>query len=78
MPVEPALISKLTQSVSRQYPEMASVKPSVRKQSKPGGGSQFLLTYKGKAQLPGGRTMSRIVRVVADENGRLIRMSTSK
>jgi hypothetical protein len=76
--MEKSLISKLTRSVTRKYPEMASSKPSVRKQSKPGGGIQFLLTYKGKARLPGGRTMSRIVRVVADENGRLIRMSSSK
>lgn len=73
-----SVITRLSRTVTRKYPEMASVKPSVRKQSKPGGGTQFLLTYKGKAQLPGGRTMSRIVRVVADENGRLLRMSTSK
>jgi hypothetical protein len=71
-------ISKLTRSVIRKYPEMESVKPSIKEQKKPGGGTQFLLTYKGKVKLPGGRTMSRIVRVVADPNGRLVRMSTSK
>ena len=71
-------ISKLSSSVTRQFPEMKSVKPTVKKQKKPGGGSQFLLTYKGKVKLPGGKTMSRIVRVVADEDGRVIRMSSSK
>lgn len=71
-------ISRLSNSVVRQYPEMKSVRPTIKEQKKPGGGSQFLLTYKGKAKLPGGRTMSRIVRVVADEDGRLIRMSSSK
>ena len=42
------------------------------------GDVEFLLTYKGKVELPGGRKISRIVRVVADERGRIIKMSTLK
>jgi len=76
--VDQATIQKITRSVGKKFPEMNRVKPSVRKQSSGKGNDQFLLTYKGKADLPGGRKISRIVRVVADERGRIIKMSTSK
>ncbi len=76
--MDQATIKKLTRTVSKKFPEMNSVRPSVREQANTKGNVQFLLTYKGKAELPGGRKISRIVRVVADERGRIIKMSTSK
>ncbi|TET38661.1 MAG: hypothetical protein E3J69_01170 [Anaerolineales bacterium] len=76
--MDQATIQKLTRTVGKKFPEMKSVRPSVREQSNTKGNVQFLLTYKGKAELPGGRKISRIVRVVADERGRIIKMSTSK
>lgn len=42
------------------------------------GDEQYLLTFKGKADLPGGRKISRVVRIVADERGRILKLSTSK
>jgi hypothetical protein len=58
---------------------MAGVKPTVRKQEiGKRGEKQYLLTFKGKADLPGGRKINRIVRVVADERGRILKLSTSK
>ena len=76
--MDQATIQKLTRAVGKKFPEMNQSKPSVRKQSSTKGDVQFLLTYKGKVELPGGRKISRIVRVVADERGRIIKMSTSK
>jgi hypothetical protein len=72
-------LAKVSKKVAKQFPEMEGVKPSVKTQTPPGNGrEQYLLTFKGKADLPGGGSMSRIVRVVADEKGRVIRMSTSR
>jgi len=72
-------IAKVSRKVSKQFPEMKSVRPSVRSQSSSKNGNQrYTLTYKGKAALPGGREISRIVRVVTDENGKVFKMSTSK
>lgn len=74
-----ATISKVKKEVTRTYPEMVGSKPTVRKQEvNKSGREQYLLTFKGKADLPGGRKISRIVRVVADERGRILKMSTSK
>lgn len=70
--------SRIDREVTRSFPEMNAVKPSVKKQSGKNGHTQYLLVYKGKASLPGGKTMSRIVRVVADDQGNIVRMSTSR
>jgi hypothetical protein len=69
---------RIARQVSRSFPEMNGVRPSVRQQSGKNGLAHYLLIFKGKAQLPGGKTMSRIVRVLADESGNIIRMSTSR
>lgn len=71
-------LSKVNHQVAKQFPEMAGVQPSVRRQESAGDANHFLLVYKGKAELPGGRQLTRIVRVVADERGRIVRMSTSR
>jgi hypothetical protein len=70
--------NRIARQVVRSFPEMNGVTPSVRRQSEKHGQSQFLLVFKGKASLPGGRTLTRIVRVVADESGNIVRMSTSR
>lgn len=66
-------IAKVTRQVIRTFPEMRGVSPSVRRDAE-----RFVLTYKGKAELPGGKTLSRVVRVVADARGQIIRISTSR
>jgi hypothetical protein len=71
-------IAKVTRQVVHTFPEMDGVAPSVRGQSGRTDVDQYVLTYKGKASLPGGKTLTRIVRVVADDRGRIIRISTSR
>ena len=69
-------IAKIEREVSREFSEMKGVRPAVKRQGN--GDEHYVLTFKGKADLPGGRKISRVVRVVADERGRIIKMSTSK
>jgi hypothetical protein len=72
-------IAKLNRQVIRQFPEMKGVEPKVKPGPQTRDGCQrFTLTYRGKAELPGGRKLSRIVRVVSDESGQILRISTSK
>jgi hypothetical protein len=74
--VDDQLIAKIRRQVVKTYPEMKDAKPSVRRQSGTHGG--FQLTFKAQADLPGGRKINRVVRVVADEKGGILRMSSSK
>jgi hypothetical protein len=71
-------LSRLNKEVRKSFPEMARVKPKVSAQSKSMDDGTFLLTYKGKAQLPGGKSIERIVRVVADSRGRILKITTSR
>lgn len=71
-------VTRITRQVVRTFPEMEGVTPTVRAQESNRDADVFLLTFKGRAALPGGKTISRIVRVVADDNGRIIRISTSR
>jgi hypothetical protein len=75
--MEKGTIQKVSRQVVRTFPEMDGVSPTVRAQTG-SEASQYLLTYKGKAALPGGKSLTRIVRVVADERGRILRISTSR
>ncbi|MFV1858364.1 MAG: hypothetical protein ACC647_03335 [Anaerolineales bacterium] len=67
-------VEKITRTVVRQFPEMDGVRPAVKSEE----GQRYLVTFKGTAELPDGKSMKRIVRVVADEKGDVIRMSTSR
>ena len=43
-----------------------------------GGTDQYVLTFRGSGQGPGGRVINRIVRVVADDRGKVLKVSTSR
>ena len=76
--MDKSTIAKLTKQVTRKFPEMEGVRPGLKRTCDSNHGVKYELTYKGSAKLPGGKTMRRVVRVVADEKGRILRMSTSK
>ncbi len=75
-------IKSINQDVYRRFPEFTGVQPKVQKQttsSKASGDLQtFLLTYKGQASLPGQKTLPRWVRVVANEQGKILKITTSR
>lgn len=66
-------VERIIKTVVEQFPEMEGVRPTVKPEK-----DQFVVTFKGAAELPDGKSMKRIVRIVADENGVVVRMSTSR
>lgn len=73
-----ASLERVCQQVVRSFPELEGVRPTLRRQATPGGDDQYLLLFKTHADLPGGRSLNRIVRVVADPQGNIVRISTSR
>ena len=76
-------LQKITLKVSRKFPEVANIKPQVKKQSNLDNvKGQFtpntLLLYKTRMQGPNGRSFPRIVRVVVSPEGKIQKMTTSK
>jgi hypothetical protein len=88
MSLSPAQLESISKQVFRQYPDVKGSRPSVQKQAvaseaKNGvpaanGKTRYVVTYKGSGRAPDGRTIQRVVRATTDENGRIIKMSTSK
>lgn len=82
MSLSPVQIDAITRQVYRQFPEIKDARPQIQNQAgakTPGaGGNRFLLTFKGRGQGPGGHSIVRIVRVVADERGKVLKVSTSR
>jgi hypothetical protein len=82
MRLSPTQIDAIARQVYRQFPEIKDARPQVQDQAgakAPGAdGSRFVLTFKGKGQGPGGQSILRIVRVVADERGKVLKISTSR
>jgi len=74
-------LKSISAKVSRQFPELSGSKPNVRRQSGQKSKSDistYLITYHGKAKTADGRSINRIVRVTADDRGKIIKITTSK
>ena len=75
--MERDLIRTISRKVIQRFPEMRNVRPNVKREHT-NSGLRFRLTYKAKVEIPGGRSMKRVVHVLVDERGKVLRMSTSK
>lgn len=67
-------IEKVCQKVYRRFPDLKSKRPRVSSQ----GNGRFLLLFSGSATTPDGMSISQTIRVVADEQGRILKTSTSR
>ena len=67
-------IQKVSEKVSAKYPKLSGKHPKVTEQS-PG---RYLLIYAFEDELPSGKTIHQQVRVVADEEGNISKMSVSR
>jgi len=75
------VVESISNKVSRQFPEVAGKKPSVKRRAGAKSVSAqetFLLVYKGKGVNPAGKAIPRHVRVVANAKGKIIKISTSR
>ena len=71
--MDSAAINKVCQSVYTRVPALQGVKPKVSPQ-----GSRFLLIFSKTNKLPTGKTLDQTIRVVADAEGNIIKMSSSR
>jgi Tfp pilus assembly protein PilX len=75
------LLKSITSTVSKKFPEVAGARPQVKLQSGQKSKSSpatYLITYRGKSKTPDGKAIIRIVRVTANDTGKIIKMSTSR
>ena len=70
-------LKTISSKIGKKFPELSGARPKVTHQ-KAAHSSNYLLTYSGKAEGPGGKQINRIVRVVANDTGKIIKVSTSR
>lgn len=81
--MDPKYIKSISNQVYKRFPELDGSRPKVRLQSTPKAKStpaapKYLLTYQGKAKSPSGKTILRLVRVIADAQGKILKITTSR
>jgi len=74
-------ISRIKQQIYRQFPEVSGEEPSVKTQAgakSPRQSATYLITFKSRVNQPSGPSFSRAVRVVANDSGRILKVTTSR
>ncbi len=72
--MERSILDKVCLQVYRRYPALNGKSPKVTSQ----GNDRYLLLFTGTGETPDGKTIKQIVRVVADDAGRILKTSTSR
>lgn len=80
------LQSQVSEKVWKMFPDFKGIEPSIRQQETPAKPYQskslppkvFLFIYQVKQHLSGGQPIQRWIRVNIDEQGRILKVSTSK
>jgi hypothetical protein len=74
-------VQMVSKEVYRRFPDFSGVKPKVQAQNSPASASTdktYLLIYHLNALLGSGKVLPRWVRIVADERGKILKISTSR
>ena len=67
-------LSQVCKQVYRQFPEVDGVHPSQQEQAN----GQTLLLFKASITTADGKRMQRTVRAVVSENGKILKLTTSR
>lgn len=83
MTMDQKLIKSISSQVYRRFPEMAGSQPQVRLQASPqpksiASDSTYLLTFRSTVEAHDGKRIARVVRVIANSQGRILKVTTSR
>jgi hypothetical protein len=80
--MDPKFIQSISAKIYRQFPEVSGSQPRVSVQAAPKSTARatatYLLTFRGSARTPDGKSIPRIVRVIANAQGRILKVTTSR
>jgi predicted lipoprotein len=77
------LIKSICAQVYRRFPEVAGNQPQVRQQASHQAKSvastpTYLLTFQGTVEAQDGKSIVRVVRVIASAKGKILKVTTSR
>lgn len=71
------ILSKVCNQVYSKFPEVNGKKPKIQTQDK-ADGVNYLVIFSGSGKTANGSVISRVVRVVVSDTGKIIKMTTSR
>ncbi len=72
--MEKKALQKVCGEIYRSYPPLQDMKPKVSKQ----GEDRYLLVFSKSDKTPDGKTIQQTIRVVASENGKILKASMNR
>ena len=72
--MDTAAVKKVNKEVCHRHPEMAGINPKVSQQTE----DRYLLLYTKSVEMAAGRKMEQTIRVIADSQGNVLKLSGSK
>jgi hypothetical protein len=72
--MEKKALQKVCDEVYQLYPPLRDLKPKVSKQ----GEDRYLLVFSKADKTPDGKTIQQIIRVVASDNGKILKTSMNR
>ena len=72
--MESGVLEKICNQIYRKYPEFKGKRPKVKAYT----GTQSLLLFSTHVEGADGKSITRSLRVIADENGRIGKVTTSR
>ncbi len=81
-------LTTISKHIQRQFPEVAGSKPEVKEQRPPQAKNtsmhpgetsvNYLVTFRGSVTTPDGKSIPRLVRVVVNPDGKILKITTSR
>lgn len=72
--MESQALNSICSQIYRRFPEVNGVHPKVQ----PYSGDKFLLIFTGKGTAANGKAISHNIRVVASQDGKIIKVTSSR
>jgi len=72
--MEKKAVEKVCKLIYRRFPPLENKRPKVTSRGK----GRYLLVFSGSGKAPDGKTIQQTIRVVATEDGRIIKTSMSR
>lgn len=72
--MDAAAVKKVSREVYQRYPHMNGTLPKVSQQTE----DRYLLLFTKSVEISSGRSMDQTIRVIADGQGHVLKLSSSK
>ena len=81
--VDAKYVARAKRAVRREFPEMAGAEPTVatrkgHSKSPSGADTRYIMTFKKRVPLPGGKSIARTVRITMNQAGKIVKLTSSK